>query len=282
MARVSLFLLLTTAFSAVFWGLIIATGRTGGGHGAYATGLMWCPGLAALLACRISGVPLSSLGWSWGPWRWQALAYLVPLGYATLAYGLAWGLGLVVFPDPVFVVWARKGLGWTSAPDGIVVSGVFLLVATTGMAVNMAHALGEEIGWRGFLAPALTRKLGFGKGALLTAAIWAAWHMPILFFADYNAGTPWWYGAGCFTLLVAALSVVMSWLRLRSGSLWTGTVFHASHNLFIQSFFTPAVAAAGAGTAYAIDEFGWAVPAMACACATVVWAAEARARNAQL
>jgi phosphotransferase system glucose/maltose/N-acetylglucosamine-specific IIC component len=29
----------------------------------------------------------------------------------------------------------------------------------------------------------------------------------------------------------------MNWIRLRSGSLWTGAVFHASHNLFIQGVF---------------------------------------------
>jgi hypothetical protein len=63
-----------------------------------------------------------------------------------------------------------------------------------------------------------------------------------------------------FAVMVISQSIIMAWLRQVSGSLWTGVVFHASHNLFIQSFFTPATAARGTITSYAIDEFGFAVP----------------------
>jgi membrane protease YdiL (CAAX protease family) len=85
--------------------------------------------------------------------------------------------------------------------------------------------------------------------------MWAAWHYPILLFGDYNAGTPAWYGLSCFTVMVVASSFIAAWLRLRSGSLWTAAIFHASHNLFIQGVFTPLTVDTGA-TKYVIDEFG--------------------------
>jgi membrane protease YdiL (CAAX protease family) len=44
------------------------------------------------------------------------------------------------------------------------------------------------------------------------------------------------------------MSVIMAWLRLASGSLWTAAVFHASHNQFIQVFFTPATSLNGTKT----------------------------------
>ena len=78
---VLLFVAVTALLSAVFYGFIILTGHVGGGNGAYELGLMWSPALAALITCRLSGRPLASLGW-----RWQRLAFLIPLLYAALAY----------------------------------------------------------------------------------------------------------------------------------------------------------------------------------------------------
>ena len=36
-----------------------------------------------------------------------------------------------------------------------------------------------------------------------------------------------------------AISFVFAWMRLKSGSLWTGALLHASHNLYVQTIFTP-------------------------------------------
>src|SRR2546430_1382585 len=36
-------------------------------------------------------------------------------------------------------------------------------------------ALGEEIGWRGFLVPELARSMSFSAVALTTGIIWATW-----------------------------------------------------------------------------------------------------------
>ena len=60
--------------------------------------------------------------------------------------------------------------------------------------------------------------------------------------------------------MAVAASFVFAWLRLKSGSLWTAVILHASHNLFIQGFFTPLTGARGSLTPYAVDEFGVAVP----------------------
>ena len=136
---------------------------------------------------------------------------------------------------------------------------------------SLAFALGEEIGWRGFLAPHMTRAFGFRPGALLTALVWTAWRLPLVFLADYHSGAPWWFGVGCFAVLMLGMSVVMAWLRLTSGSLWTAALFHASHNQFIQVFFTPATQARGAITPYAVDEFGFALPLVVLVLASLFW-----------
>jgi len=50
-------------------------------------------------------------------------------------------------------------------------------------------------------------------------------------------------------------SFILAWLTLRSRSLWPAAISHASHNLFIQSIFTPLTRDTGP-TKYIIDEFG--------------------------
>ncbi len=269
--RIALFLALALGLSSIFYALILATGHVGGGGGAYAYGLMWMPALAALLCCRITGLDARGLGWAWGRWKWQWMAYLTPVGYAAAAYGAVWVAGLGRFPNAHAVEAFRQSLFWPHAPAWLVLAGFFVLNGTAGLSAAVAHGLGEEIGWRGFLAPHMTEVFGFTWGALLTGTIWALWHMPILLFADYNSGTPPWFAFPCFFVMVVANSVSMAWLRLRSGSVWTAAIFHGSHNLFIQQFFTPATGSTGKLTVYAIDEFGFALPLTAAAAALYFW-----------
>jgi membrane protease YdiL (CAAX protease family) len=78
----------------------------------------------------------------------------------------------------------------------------------------------------------------FGQTALNSVMIWAAWHMPLVLGAIYHGeGTSLAYSVVCFTLMVLALSFLMAWITLLSGSLWPAALLHAAHNLFVQSIF---------------------------------------------
>jgi membrane protease YdiL (CAAX protease family) len=122
----------------------------------------------------------------------------------------------------------------------------------------------------------MVRRFGFTQGSLLVGVIWAAWHTPILLFADYNTGTPWWFSIPCFVVLTIGISVIMSWLRLASSSVWPCAILHASHNAFIQGFFTPLTKPEGSVTAYVIDEFGVAMPLIVVLFAIGFWLRRAR------
>jgi membrane protease YdiL (CAAX protease family) len=269
--RIFLFVILTCVTTAPFWALGIVTGDSAGGRGAYAVGSMWGPGLAALLTCWISGQQVKSLGWTWGQTRWQALSYAWPLAVCCITYGLVYAAGLGGFPNPQMVAGLRNSMGWPRAQPWLVVSGWFALFATTGFVRSVASSLGEEIGWRGFLAPILHRRYGFTCGALLTGVVWAVWHFPILFFSNYDNATPWWFATPCFVVEVLSLSVIMSWIRMRSGSLWTGAVAHAAVNLFNQGFFAPLTISRGSITAYSIDESGFMLPTVLMIAAIFAW-----------
>jgi membrane protease YdiL (CAAX protease family) len=265
--KITTFLFLTFAFSAVFYWLIISAGSLKANGNPYVHGLMWCPGAAALLTQLIYQHNISGLGWRWGGMNYMVLSYSIPLLYALTAYGIVWTTGLGGFPNASFVERVVNRFGGTPASA---VSAYVALSATLGVLGGCLSALGEEIGWRGFLVPHLAMLMSFPKLALLSGAIWSVWHYPILVFGGYNAGSPIWYALPCFTVMVIGISVVFAWMRLKSGSVWTGMLLHASHNLFVQQVLTPFTADTG-HTRYFIDEFGVFLPLTAAITAVIFW-----------
>jgi membrane protease YdiL (CAAX protease family) len=265
--KIGVFLLLTLVFSAILYYFIISSGSIQ----TYALGLMWCPGVAALLTQLIFHRGLRGLGWRPGPVKYLLASYGVPLAYCVIAYGLVWLTGLGRFaPDELARTVAAQVNVQVGSPF-IFVAVYVLIMATLGLVLNCFAALGEEIGWRGLLVPELAKVTSFTRVAFISGLIWAAWHSPAVLFADYhNAGAPKWFGLICFTVLVTGMSFVFAWLRLRSGSVWTAVILHASHNLFVQAVFTPLTADTGL-TPYMIDEFGAALALAALVLAYVVW-----------
>ena len=267
---IGIFLSLTFALSAIFYFFIIYSGQLGGGAGKYVMGLMWCPGISALITMKILKRNISDLGWKWGETKYQVKSYLIPLLYAFIAYIIIWGFGLGGFYNTETVNWITESFGLGAIGDGFSIVLYVLLVGVFGIIGSMSSALGEEIGWRGFLVPELYKTQGFTKTSLISGLIWGVWHLPILLFADYNSGTPAWFGMSCFMVLVISISFVYTWFRMKSGSLWTAVILHASHNLFIQSIFTPLTEDTG-NTAYYIDEFGVVLPIIAIGFAIYFW-----------
>jgi membrane protease YdiL (CAAX protease family) len=264
------YLLLLFAFSSVPYYFMIHTGHIGAGNGLVVTLVMWCPAFAALATCRLFGIDLATLGWNWRPTRYVAWAYVIPILYALPVYIVAWTAIRGSFAFSEFAAPWGKAFGF---PDWPRASALFLAVpcyATLGVISSTARALGEEIGWRGFLLPRLVQQTGFTWGCLLSGCIWAVWHYPGLLFADYNAGTRPVFALSCFTLMVIADSYILGWLQLKSGSLWTAAVLHASHNLFIQAIFDRMTAPVGRAL-YVTTEFGCGLALTAGACALYFW-----------
>jgi membrane protease YdiL (CAAX protease family) len=263
--QITLFVVLLTVFSAVFNYIILRAHALRGAGGLYTVGITWSFGLAAMLTMKLSGRNLSELGWKWPTARYARISWLIPLAYSFIAYAFIWITGLGKFPNREFMASRVEYMGLHASPTASTIVYV-VLTGTYGILGIMVTALGEEIGWRGFLVPELYKSNSFIKTVLFSGVIWTLVHFPVLIWADYNAGTPKWYEITCFTVLVMSLSLIFAWIRLKSGSLWTGVLLHASHNLYIQRIFTPLTADAG-HTAWYIDEFGLVVPLIVAALA---------------
>jgi uncharacterized protein len=267
--QVLTYLLLVFLFSSVFYFLIIYSKHLGAGGGLYVFGIMWCPALAAFATLKLNGRSLADLGWKWPATNYALMSWYVPLMYAAIAYAIVWLTGLGGFPNREFMASLAARMGLRVSPEMSTVVYV-LLQGSFGMVRSTSSALGEEIGWRGFLVPELSKTVSFTGTALISGIVWSLWHYPGLIFADYNAGTATWYALTCFTVMVVASSFIFAWLRLKSGSLWTGALLHASHNLYVQTIFTPLTRDTGK-TAWYIDEFGAALPLVAVAFGIYFW-----------
>jgi membrane protease YdiL (CAAX protease family) len=263
------YLVLVLVFSCFYYFLVFRSGSLRYGRGMYVLGLMWCPALAAFATLKLNGRRLADLGWGWGAPKYQWASWYIPLLYTAIAYAIVWiagwgAFGNSEFTDSLAQEMHLPGPKWISIGLGL------LLTATLGMIRSLGSALGEEIGWRGFLVPELFRNMSFTSTAIVSGVVWSLWHYPALIYSDYNAGTSTPYALACFTVLVIAISFVFAWMRLKSGSLWTGALLHASHNLYVQAIFTPLTRNTGK-TAWYIDEFGAALPLVAVALALYFW-----------
>lgn len=250
-AKITLFLILTALFSGIVYWLILARAAEDVAGLSTVALLMWSPGIAAIITRLVTQRNLRGMGWTPGPAKALLMAYALPLLYATPIYVLTWVTGIGIFNPEA---WQRMGAA--SPAQGL------LMLATLGVLNAMMRAAGEEIGWRGLLAPELLKITSFRRTALISGAIWAAWHMPLLIFAGYSGeGTPVLFSMVCFTVTVIGLGYLFAWLTLWSGSVWPAIVLHATHNLFVQGVFDRATKDPG-GAQYLTGEFGLGLAAM--------------------
>jgi membrane protease YdiL (CAAX protease family) len=264
-----LYLGLTLAFSAVVWTLIIWSGHLSMGFGVVGPALMWCPAMAVMVTCRLLGRGFRSLAWHWPNGRYLAVAYFVPIGYTSVAYGAVWG-GRAGGWNSEFVTLVVKNLELNGFPAWASFALYIFLMATGGVIQNVSMTLGEEIGWRGFLVPELMKQVSFTRAGLFSGLIWAAWHSPLLLFADYHTGTNRWYALSCSSITCVSVGFILMWLTLKSGSLWPAALLHACHNVFVPIIFDNLIRNTGT-TFWYTTEFGVSLAASSAAFALYFW-----------
>lgn len=265
--KIAVFLVLTFAFSSIFYYLVFSTRSF---PTSYGLGIMWCPGLAGMITQLIFNHSLRGMGWRPGRGRYLLASYFLPLAYVFVVYSIVWLVELGRFDPAALYKFVSEANGPSSTPFGIVGTYVVIML-TIGFLINCVATLGEEIGWRGLLVPELAKTTSFVKTVLISGGIWAIWHWPLILSGEYNStGTPLWFGLICFTIMVIGISFPMTWFRLKSGSMWGPVLLHAAHNLFIQAFFNHLTSNTGP-TEYVIDEFGVGLALMAPVLAYLFW-----------
>ncbi len=245
------FLVLVFGLTWFFAGLLILSGETARANPGHVLGIMWSPGIAAILTCLFFQRNVRGLGWKLGKPTYLLLSYVLPLLIGLVTYSAIWISGLGKFEVIMPFGTNTSGMVGIENPPLEV---AFPIMLTVGLLLRMVFALGEEIGWRGFLVPHLAEMMSLRKAAVLSGAIWAAYHLPGLLFLDYYSGSRL-KSVMFFSIMAIGASVIMACIRMASGSLWTAATFHASHNLAIQGIFDHFTVDAGKTTFFA-GEFG--------------------------
>ena len=115
----------------------------------------------------------------------------------------------------------------------VIGAGLVLTLIAPLVLVNHIAAFGEELGWRGYLLPMLIEGLGEGRAVLLNGVLWGIAHAPLVCFGlNYTGEYPGAPFTGILMMVVFAtvLGVFMSYLTLRSGSIWPACIAHGAVN----------------------------------------------------
>ena len=217
------FVVLAYALSWAWWVPLVVSGtttRAGQGWPTHLPGLMGPAVAAVVVTAATSGrAGLADLGRRVirvrVGWRW----------YAVVAAPLLLG-AIALVAQPLTGQDLPTGAELSTYSGAAVMPWLVLVVV-----VLVVNGFGEEIGWRGFLVERLAPRLGFRRTALLVAAVWAPWHLPLFWvsesFADRGlAGTVGWL------VSITAGSVVLTWVYLGSGrSIWVVALWHTAFNL---------------------------------------------------
>lgn len=239
--KIITFLIINFALSSVFYYVIIKGSLSILTSG----GLMWMPGISAMLTQWLFNKNIKGFGWRFGKARYLAMSLMIPLLTCMVVYGLVWmtqtgGFSLLRMTELYHM------------PVGTLV----LVLPTLFFALNLIFALGEEIAWRGFLAGELLKGGSYIKASLIIAPIWFIWHCPVIIFSSYHSnGIPLWYSLAVIFVSTMAFTFITMWIRVQSGSLWGAALFHASHNFFSQQVFD-VITIDYAKTRYITSEFG--------------------------
>ncbi|MGO3757900.1 MAG: CPBP family glutamic-type intramembrane protease [Agrococcus casei] len=176
---------------------------------------------------RLSDVFALRWGRSWSGVG-VSLAAVVAIGLLQLGAGLATGHTL-------------------SSPDAVLIAAAAVPVL---LVMQSVFAVGEELGWRGWLVTQLREK-PFWLIAGVSAAAWVIWHLPALPLIVGDGG---WEPGAAYLLAIASWAPFMVALRLWSGSVWPAVIVHGALNS-VRVFLTQSIAS-GEGVNWLVELAG--------------------------
>jgi membrane protease YdiL (CAAX protease family) len=241
-----------------------------------AVAVMTTPAVAALVVVLLlerPRHPARVLGlWPLTPVRrllgYGALALVVPIALvlAALPVGALLGVypadftGFSGFRAVLDQQLRAAGVEELPLPIGTLVA-VQLATIPLGALINLLPALGEELGWRGWLLPKFL-PLGAVPAVLVSGVIWGLWHAPLILLGYNYPDAPGWLGLTCMVAMCVLVGAVFGWLRLRSGSVWPAALAHGAFNAAAGTYLLFAAAGERVDTTQAtvLGWSGWIVP----------------------
>ncbi len=164
------------------------------------------------------------------------------------------------FQEQIDSQWEALGDEIPQPPLGLLFA-LQLIGVATGAFLNLLPALGEELGWRGWLLPRLYR-FGAVPALLVSGVIWGLWHAPLILLGYNYPDAPRWLGLLAMVGMCVVVGMVFGWLRLRSASVWPAALAHGSFNAAAGFSFVFVQAGETVDTVHStiLGWSGWIVP----------------------
>lgn len=101
--------------------------------------------------------------------------------------------------------------------------------------LNIMPFIGEEYGWRAYLAPRLKEIYGYKKSIFLTGFIWGIWHLPLnLFYYSDGLMTSQIYSILIQLVFCTFLGIFLTYAYNKTKSIWAPVMIHyLNNNLFL-------------------------------------------------
>jgi len=194
---------------------------------------MYTPTLASLITLRLEGYrfreALSFTGVTTGASlkiiKWFLLAPLIPFSALALYIAIACAIGTFTI-NPLVRLLEGSPIPLNPAIYALVLLFSSYIAAIT---VNAGAALGEEIGWRGFLARKL-KDIGFVRECLIIGVLWGLWHASAILLLGHNYRVHRVEGVLLFTIFTTVLTVPMVLIRDITDNVFPAASLHGSLN----------------------------------------------------
>jgi membrane protease YdiL (CAAX protease family) len=115
----------------------------------------------------------------------------------------------------------------------ILIGIAFIFISPLVLPVHI-FALGEEIGWRGYLLPILLKVTSQRKAVLLHGLLWGLAHAPLIYFGfNYGleySGAPW-SGILMMVLVCIVLGTWLAYVTIQAESILPAVILHGASNV---------------------------------------------------
>ena len=115
----------------------------------------------------------------------------------------------------------------------ILIGIAFIFISPLVLPVHI-FALGEEIGWRGYLLPILLKLTSQRTAVLLHGVLWGLAHAPLIYFG-FNYGSDYWgapiTGMLMMVLVCVVLGTWLAYVTIQAKSILPAVIFHGAGNV---------------------------------------------------